>query len=51
MEQYTSKSEKKVLPFVPKTFHRDEPVHLNFPRNYWKFQSIEELPWLLSTPH
>ena len=44
MEQYTGKSEKKVLPFFPKTFHRDEPFHLNSPRNYRKFQSNGKRP-------
>ena len=49
-EQYTScKSEKKgiprrVLPFFPKTFHQDEPFHLNSPRNYRKFQSTGKRP-------
>ena len=28
---------RKVLPFFQKTFHRDEPFHLNSPRNYRKF--------------
>ena len=40
----SGKSEKKeiprkVLPFFPKIFHRDEPFHLKSPRSYRKFHS------------
>ena len=30
---------KGINTFFPKTFHRDEPFHLNSSRNYWKFRS------------
>ena len=36
---------RKVLPFFPKTFHRDEPFHLNSPRNYRKFHSNGKCSW------
>ena len=34
----------KGIKFFPKTFHRDEPFHLNSPGNYRKFQSKESAP-------
>ena len=41
--EFQSKREKgntsKGVTFFPKTFHRDEPSHLNSPRNYQKFHS------------
>ena len=30
---------RKGITFFPKTFHRDEPFHLNSPQNYRKFHS------------
>ena len=35
----TSKGTSKGITFFTKTFHRDEPFHLNSPRNYRKFHS------------
>ena len=36
----------KGITFFPKTFHRDEPFHLNSLRNYRKFHSNGKRSWL-----
>ena len=48
--EFRQKREKgntsKGITFFPKTFHRDEPFHLNSPRNYRKFHSNGKRSWI-----
>ena len=41
----------KDIAFFPKTFHRDEPFHLNFPWNYQKFHSNGKHSWTWCAYH